>query len=212
MSNSCFYCGDDSQTLQRDHVIPSSFAETSCSYDQRKTVSCCRECNITLSNRPYHTLEERSAFLLERYQSKYRKALKVPHRTEDELKEYGPRMRSTIKSSLIQKEWVTARLQHLSRSAVGYFSSDVSHLKGNVTLDKSVAYRLILDFLRHEGAVTSFVAEAAAKTGKDKKYINAIFSEREHIDVSLGLKLDRNYPLEISLNKLRQSLNSNRRR
>ena len=209
--HSCFYCGDTTQKIHRDHVRPVSMQSVSRNYDKSDTVPCCAECNMTLGGKIITTVEERSAYLLERYSSKYRKALKVPDRTEEELSEYGERMRSTIRACMVQKKWIIERLEYLSKTSVGmYDPSKIEHLRGLTSIQKSVIYRMLKDFFANlDVGVKPFSEKWAERIGVDEKGIMRILEEREHFDVSMSYKYENGYPLDVTVLKWRTILKKN---
>lgn len=119
----CTYCGAwDGDS--RDHVVPVSFnrnvnraGRSSVSYSG--TVDCCRECNSLLGAVPCHTVPTRAAYLLAAIERRYKKLLREPDYTEEELEEYGPGIRASIIQSTKDKSEIRRRLEHLAIVASG---------------------------------------------------------------------------------------------
>lgn len=109
----CTYCKDHADTL--DHVIPVSFTSTSrknAKYNRKNTVPACRECNSLLSNFLIHTVGGRAEYLTNKYKSRYRKLLKTPEWSEEDLKSLKANLRKTIEQSLIIKKSVEIRIKN----------------------------------------------------------------------------------------------------
>ena len=113
----CTYCGAwDGDN--RDHVVPVSYnhnvsRKVTNKVSYRGTVPCCRECNVLLSDRLYFSIPSRAAYLLGTYERRYKKLLKQPDWTEDELEELGPSMRTSIIQSMKDKQEVRRQFEHL---------------------------------------------------------------------------------------------------
>ena len=109
----CSYCGAWDGN-NRDHVIPVSY-----NYNGRKastyknTVPSCAECNTLLGGRLHFTVPSRAAYLLGSYESRYKKLLKQPDWTPEEIDELGPSMRASIIQSMKDKKEVRRQLEHL---------------------------------------------------------------------------------------------------
>lgn len=83
------------------------------SVSYKDTVPCCRECNVLLSDRLYFTIPSRAMFLLALYQDRYKKLLKQPDWSDEELEEVGDSMRLTIIQSMRDKAEIKRRLEYL---------------------------------------------------------------------------------------------------
>ena len=100
----CFYCGVPSNTP--DHVWPRS-------QGGRKTVPCCKECNVLLSAKTFSTIEDRVGYLKCRLATRYRKALATPDWTDEELGELGYNLRRKLRGRLILRGYIRERLAHI---------------------------------------------------------------------------------------------------
>ena len=112
----CIYCGNKNN-ITRDHVVPRSWSQNYSFFQSNKNplVPACRECNNTLSNVPRHTPEDRASYLIEKYEKKWAKILKLPFWEESEIKELGPNLQKRLKKSLHEKEVKQQRLRNLYR-------------------------------------------------------------------------------------------------
>lgn len=79
----------------------------------RNTVPCCSECNVLLGARLYFSIPSRAAYLLGTYERRYKKLLKQPDWTPDEIEEIGPSMAASILQSMKDKKEVRRQLEHL---------------------------------------------------------------------------------------------------
>lgn len=207
VKDSCFYCGDDTQEIHRDHVKPISMQSSYRNYDEKDTVKCCRECNSLLSNNLFITLEDRARNLIEIYEKRYRKCLNTPHWDEYDLEQLGPRMRSKVEANVVQKEYITQRLSTLSKTAASFYDySQADKLRGIVTDQKVIAYNIIMDYVRTESRLDDFLERWSAHFDVSKEWVRRIVNEKEMIDVSLTFKLDRGISLDIPLNKYKAAL------
>lgn len=104
----CIYCGLIAEA--QDHLLPKSYSGVA----GRKyvpTVPSCHECNSLLSDAFTQTITERRALAHERMRSKYFRVLKHHDYTEDELKEFGWTLRSSIEHGMQQKKLLLQRLE-----------------------------------------------------------------------------------------------------
>lgn len=113
----CTYCGLPADTI--DHTIPQTIVKaagdagvnlSSLTRIRYFTVHACRECNSTLGDRVFPTLEERRAFVKAHIRRKYRGELKMPNWTDEELADVGPIAQIDIRAALQRRDWVRDRL------------------------------------------------------------------------------------------------------
>lgn len=203
----CFYCGDTTREITRDHVRPVSIDSAKRSHDAKDTVSCCRECNTTLSDNFITTVEERSAFLVDKYLVKYRSILNTPRWSEEELNELGPHMRSKVLANVSEKQYVVERLKRLNETAAAMYDSDsVKHLRGMVTVDKKNAYRIICMFMSSDTTIKLFSEEVSERLDVDAKQVIKIIEEKQHYDVATTYKHERGFPLDYPLKAIKRSI------
>ena len=81
------------------------------------TVPACRECNNLLSDKPFHSIEDRTAFLYEAYYKKYKKALDAPTWAKSEIKELKGILKSTVLREQKKKLMAHAKLQNLKKQS-----------------------------------------------------------------------------------------------
>ena len=117
----CCYCGDIATCF--DHVIPVSFAQksgkrrddlTSIEEIKKKSVGCCEECNSLLSNYIFDSIADRTEYLSDRVAKKYKKLLKSPSWSEEELEELEGRLKISVMAKQKLKELTIERLRHLN--------------------------------------------------------------------------------------------------
>lgn len=113
----CTYCGAWDGN-NRDHVVPVAYnrnvnRRVANKVSYRNTVPCCEECNVLLSSRLYFSIPSRATYLLGTYERRYKKLLKQPDWTADELDELGPSIRTAIEQSMKDKTEVRRQLEHL---------------------------------------------------------------------------------------------------
>lgn len=113
----CHYCGDWYQC--RDHVIPVSYTHPRRVFKGCKTVPACLLCNSLLSNFIFSSMEERSAYLFDKYHSRYRRLLKLPVWSEDEINELEAGMRSVVEGQQHAKRLIMAKLSNLALTSEG---------------------------------------------------------------------------------------------
>ena len=207
---SCFYCGDNSSMITRDHVIPISYQSVTRSYNPRDTVPCCAQCNSLLGNKPLFTVEDRAAYLADRLARKYSRAMTSGAFTQTEIDDFGDRLKSMVVANINLKSFVISRIDHCHKVAGSlYDAGKISHLRGLTTIAKRSAYRLLNQFLGYLGAESNFIIENSDSTDSMSKDIKDLLAEKIHIDVSMQLKYDLGLPFDISIRKLRIILNPN---
>ena len=118
----CIYCGVPYGD-QRDHVIPASFLSFRRNFASGEIVPSCGECNNTLGSKVITSVKERAAYLVGRYELKYRKMLQLPEWENWELEEMSESFQKTIKRNQIEKEIIQERLLNL-RLQAGFISLD----------------------------------------------------------------------------------------
>lgn len=116
----CSYCGQPAQAL--DHVIPLSVASSEArkngSLTNRKTcVPCCTECNSVLGNKAFYTVGARAGYLAKRYPSRYKKLLRFPPWSSEELQDVGYTLRHIIDQDTKAKHETRLRIEHCEHVA-----------------------------------------------------------------------------------------------
>lgn len=197
----CFYCGDNTNEIVRDHVRPVSISRSFRDYDLRDTVDCCVECNSALSDNFVFTLEERAAFLYNFYSKKHKKLLQIADWSEQEISEMGHRMRSTIEASLVLKNAMVFRLDHLSRIMQSdYPDSRIKHLRGLVTIKQADAYLCLCNWIKWDLTKREFLEMFSAKTSLSKAEIKLLIKEHvSWVSVINEFKYERKIPFDLNL-------------
>ena len=115
--NKCYYCGDQGDTI--DHVPAISIAY-SIGPDRLESmgvslikVTACRECNALLGDLPLNTLDERVVYLYDKFQTRYKKYLKMAYWDNDELDEIEGMLRSYVESANDVKIYIERRLSYM---------------------------------------------------------------------------------------------------
>ena len=109
----CSYCGSiHANTL--DHVIPHSYdhVHNKRTYSKDKVVPCCSECNTMLGNKLFDTISEKAAYLILKYNKKYKKLLSLPNWDEEELEEIDGRLKEKIVSSNRRKNNIKLKIDN----------------------------------------------------------------------------------------------------
>ena len=106
----------------RDHVVPKSWTGNP-SFAERYVVPCCQPCNTLLGNAAVHTVEERAAYLYERYSRKYRKQLSSEDWTPSELKQMSKTMKKFILAKQKERKDINQKLLNL-RGLAGEWLSE----------------------------------------------------------------------------------------
>jgi NMD protein affecting ribosome stability and mRNA decay len=109
----CYYCGQISDTV--DHVLPQSVEQALANSGltttiQSELVSCCRECNCLLGNRPPWTKYARKQKIKTMLRKRYKKLLASPNWTEEELLELGHELKSSVLALQAEKALVKRRI------------------------------------------------------------------------------------------------------
>lgn len=113
----CAYCGMPADS--KDHVIPRSYSRMM--YDVHnsrsklletfgETVPCCHECNSLLGATPALTVPERKKFVKAALKKRYRKVLKMPNWSEDEIDALKGLLQEHVKQRKMHKELIEGRL------------------------------------------------------------------------------------------------------
>lgn len=112
----CIYCGALAET--KDHVPPlSAVSSLGADYfEELLVVPACNECNSTLGDKWLCEIEDRREFLLNNYKEKYKKILKSPSWSDEELASVGESLRSAIKGQEYFRRHLAERLDRLSSS------------------------------------------------------------------------------------------------
>ncbi len=112
-SNVCTYCGE-SAGVEREHVIPAAFYATR-SFDPNNQwiVPACRICNSFAGSSLFFSIPEKARYLSKRYKRKYKKLLRIPFWSQEELEEMSYKLRVGIESSMLMRLAVLRRISFL---------------------------------------------------------------------------------------------------
>ena len=109
----CYYCGCPATTI--DHIPPQSVRPDLISLGITKwdfiEVEACHECNCALGARALWTLPKRKEFMKDWIRRRYAKYLAMPEWSENELKELGYNLESSVTSGQIIARLTRQRLK-----------------------------------------------------------------------------------------------------
>jgi hypothetical protein len=103
----CVYCGEPAE--DRDHLLPEP-ATGKALRALVLTVPACHECNAFISDLPTANITKRREKAHEQIARKYAKVLKSVDRTEEDMEDYGPGLRTFLEGQAIEKQRIRARL------------------------------------------------------------------------------------------------------
>lgn len=106
----CYYCGNLGE--DKDHVPAISYAEFFEEHE-RILVRSCHQCNMFLSNKPFHTIHARAQYLLIKYQRRFVRLLKLPIWQEEEIEMLSGTLKNHIINSIAHKELIEFKLRNL---------------------------------------------------------------------------------------------------
>ena len=116
----CYYCGDVATVTE--HVIPRSilrqYAHLSLDELRQVTVGrklvvpACKECNYLLGDSMQETINERKNLVKKKLAKRYKKLLRMPNWTREELEEMGPGLAKYIQHCVEEKRWIRARIAY----------------------------------------------------------------------------------------------------
>ena len=180
--SACIYCGNTTG-ITRDHVIAVSWTGFKRSYSKGDTVKCCRECNISLSDKPFFCISKRANYLANHYSKKYRRVLNHPEWTDEQIKEKSGEFRTTLKARNNLKFFCIARIAHCT--LVAFEDSLLNPVKQN-TEDDAFYYRILSD-LYH-----GYSLEETSKTHHiDFKVLSRIFKFQKMNKIVNAFKYER---------------------
>lgn len=116
----CHYCGAPADT--KDHIIPICYLRNGRPNGARsigETVDCCRECNSLLGAKALFSIEERANEIAECLMRRYKKEIKAPIWTDEELNELKPTLRRQIKAKQYLRAEILERLRNATSVAQG---------------------------------------------------------------------------------------------
>jgi hypothetical protein len=116
----CHYCGAPADT--KDHIVPIAYLRNGRPQGSRSvgcTVDCCRECNSLLGAKALFSVEERAHEIAECLTRRYKKELKAPVWTDDELAELMPTLKKQVEAKQFLRMEVLDRIRNASSVAQG---------------------------------------------------------------------------------------------
>lgn len=105
----CYYCGMNA--TQTDHVPPISHGGD---FNLGFLIHSCSECNIILGDNRYETLNERSRTIKLYLQKKFKKTLKYPDWSDEEIEEMSGRLKEAIVNLERAKRIIKERINYSS--------------------------------------------------------------------------------------------------
>ena len=109
----CFYCGVPGN--HRDHVHPVKARGTARRYVNQELVYSCQECNNALGAQVFPTIEERVAYLIPFYVSRYSLNKRVTEWDQEDLNELGFALRSSIEAGVRERQEAERRVMYLRK-------------------------------------------------------------------------------------------------
>lgn len=114
----CVYCGDWYQC--RDHIIPISYNQNYRNYKHGDTVSCCSICNLLAGDSVHFSIISKAKYLYQKYSKKYKKVLKFPKWTNQELIELDYSLSNIIIRRQHLKKLIILKLENLELVSNGF--------------------------------------------------------------------------------------------
>ena len=114
----CMYCGVPSECI--DHVPPISWVNSlGTHYFREKNIHlyfiyACLECNSKLHDKSLFTIVDRKVYLVDAYNKKYKKLLKLPSWSNEDIKELSPNLQRGLKQKMRKKRFIEEKLKFLS--------------------------------------------------------------------------------------------------
>jgi len=109
----CIYCGAPADT--KDHIIPLTYLYNGRPKNPKgkgETVDCCRECNTLLGAKALFSVAERAEYLANALERRYRKVLKAPYWSDEEIEELDGELKQTIKAKQFLREEILERVRN----------------------------------------------------------------------------------------------------
>lgn len=128
----CHYCALPAGTV--DHVPPlSALGEFGADYFramgiQPATVACCHECNATRGGRSLWWIEDRKAYLLERYKRVYFEILDMPYWSQEEINELTGQLQKYVSEMAKLRGILLFRLKRLGADRYASHAASASRV------------------------------------------------------------------------------------
>lgn len=193
--NACTYCGITTD-ITRDHVIPVSWRGFGRDYAAGDTIPACVECNCTLSDVPIFNVQDRSAYLVGRYKTKYKKLIMNPVWSEREISAMSCDFQSQIRSMMQEQQIINDRMINL------IFVADGNYEKIEVTSygkDFVTAYKFFTVLIGTEGGKKHRIAESAEAVGISFEQAKRIAKEIGDPNPVNQFKHDHKIPFETKI-------------
>ena len=202
-NRSCIYCGDISQEIHRDHVIPCSWKGYGRNYAKGDTVICCKECNQALSDNLMLNIPARANFLYSKFYTKWDRKIKFKTWSDEELCDMSDKFVKAIKESEAQKKYYKERLAHLAAVASEYL--EVEDEVKQQTIDEQMAYRVIVGYVNMKGKKDDVIESIASGLKINKSFVIGVINERDEFrKIIAQFKFERFIPLDVTINQLRR--------
>lgn len=114
----CVYCGDWFEC--RDHVIPRAFLRVYRDYRRNETVHCCALCNQLAGDYVAYSTGEKAAYLMARYERKYKYWLELPVWTGAELKGLRYSLRTRVACNEALRRLIAFKIRNLDLVSLGF--------------------------------------------------------------------------------------------
>ncbi|WP_067584448.1 hypothetical protein [Endozoicomonas ascidiicola] len=154
-----------------------------------------------------HTVEERACYLADALTRKYGEVFKTGKFNNEELNEFGPRLKSKIKANINLKKYVSERVTHCFLISGSYYEPEkVSHLRGITTNAKKTAYLVLNQYIGSIESDKEFIETAAQMLDGDSESVKLLLSEKIHLDVILYFKHDHGFPFELKIKEIKRRI------
>jgi hypothetical protein len=111
--NICVYCGVPATAL--DHFVPISvvngLARVGIMPHGRFLVPSCRECNSIAGAKCFNSVAAKRRYIQGQLRKKNKRLLAMPYWTDAQISRLGYNLATTMRTSVVRKEWLEARLR-----------------------------------------------------------------------------------------------------
>lgn len=199
----CIYCGDTTQRT-RDHIISVAWRGYKRCYEVGDVVPSCRECNLLLGDIPLHCISSRADYISAKLEEKYRRFLKIPHWSEEELKEMTSQFQFSIKAAGDLKKYILARIHHSKLTALDI--NNVNYKKNEQKLEECEFYRILHRLWNGEN-YTDIEDQLEYERGRIKKIIKG----KVYTSLIISFKYEKAIPFDYSLIRVFQDRRKRRK-
>jgi hypothetical protein len=125
----CVYCGDWYEC--RDHPVPVSYSDVYRTYRRGETVPACVMCNNLLGAHIFSSMNDRSEFLLGRYERRFAKIMRFPEWASSEIDDLDWGLRCLILMKMHAKLIAKSKISNLVVTSMGGTAVRMAHTKSH---------------------------------------------------------------------------------